>query len=219
MAGMDVPPVAVVPAKAVTDLPDGFVAADDLVYLIQRFDRRGQGRVHVEDLAQVADVEPRYKYGESGAAYESIGLVVYRVAGSDDFLAYVDRLVAMVVTGNTDAHLKNWALWYPDGRTARLSPVYDFHSLTVYQRFRYAPLALSLAGEQMPNLVSLDHFRRLADHCGVDADQVIQRVRETMSRLHDAWAGEVAAEAEARFEPLSRHYRQRLAELPICRAA
>ncbi len=37
----------------------------------------------------------------------------------------VRRLVAFVLMGNTDAHLKNWALVYRDGRTPALSPLYD----------------------------------------------------------------------------------------------
>jgi serine/threonine-protein kinase HipA len=217
-AGIDVPTVAITRADNVKDLPEGFVAPDDLVYLVQRFDRGEHNRIHVEDFAQVADVEPRYKYGEFGATYDSIGLVVHQLAGPDDFMAYIERLVAMVVTGNTDAHLKNWALWYPDGRTPRLSPVYDFHSLTVHRRFRYAPLALSLAGEQMANAVSTDHFRRLAEHCGVDAGTVVQRATATVSRLRDAWSAGIGAEAKAQYEPLARHYARRLVELPICRA-
>jgi serine/threonine-protein kinase HipA len=219
-AGMEVPAVALTRADTVKDLPEGFVAPHDFVYLVQRFDRGEQGRVHVEDFAQVANVEPAYKYGEFGATYDSVGLVVHQLAGLDDFLAYVERLVAAVVAGNTDAHLKNWALWYPDGRSPRLSPVYDFHSLTIYrERFRYAPLTLTLAGEQMPNLVTPDHFRRLAEHCGADAGAVVDRVAATIGRLRDAWSAGIAAEAAARFEPLARHYERRLGELPICRAA
>jgi hypothetical protein len=32
--------------------------------------------------------------------------------------------------------------------------------LTVYSRFRYAPMALTLAGQQMPSLLTRDDFRR-----------------------------------------------------------
>jgi HipA-like protein len=53
------------------------------------------------------------------------------------------------VVGNTDAHLKNWALRYRDGRTPTLAPVYDVHSLTVYSTYRYAPMALKLNGQQL----------------------------------------------------------------------
>lgn len=218
-SGFAAPPVECLPASVVSEMPPGFVAPDSLVYLIERFDRTPTGRVHVEDFAQVADVEPRFKYGsEFGATYDSVGRVVRYLTGIDGFLAYVDRLAAMVITGNTDAHLKNWALRYPDGRTPQLAPVYDFHSLTVYDRFRYAPLALSLAGEQMPNAVSLDHFRRLAEACDVDPDSTALRVQKTVEAMRESWGKEIGEEARRRFPPLADHYEQRLHSLPLTQA-
>ena len=44
------------------------------------------------------------------------------VQDTREFLA---RMLAFMLMGNTDAHLKNWALVYPDGRHPRLAPVYD----------------------------------------------------------------------------------------------
>eukprot|EP01035_Chromulina_nebulosa_P038774 gene38774-52368_t len=44
------------------------------------------------------------------------------VQDTREFLA---RMVAFILMGNTDAHLKNWALVYPDGRVPQLAPVYD----------------------------------------------------------------------------------------------
>jgi serine/threonine-protein kinase HipA len=216
-AGIDVPDVECVPAKAVPNIPAGFVAADELLYLVRRFDRAADGRIHVEDFAQVSDVEPRYKYGEFGATYDTMGTTIAYLLGDSGFRAYVARLVAMIVTGNVDAHLKNWALWYPDGRTAALAPVYDFHSLTVYRRFRYAPLALSIAGEQMPNHVTVEHFRLLADACRSDPAVAVDVVAQTVDALRVAWSAEVATEARRRFPVLADHYEQRLATLPIVR--
>jgi serine/threonine-protein kinase HipA len=214
-AGFDVPDVHCLPADAVPDIPAGFVAPDTKIYLVRRFDRTGDGRVHVEDFAQVSDVEPKFKYGEFGATYDSMGQVVKFLLGDAGFASYVDRLVAAVVVGNTDAHLKNWALWYPDGRTPQLAPVYDFHSLTVYNRFRYAPMALTLAGQQMPSLITSDDFRRLADNCGADPDLVVHRVHETMAALRTAWGDGVGAEAVQRFPVLAGHYEQRMAGLAL----
>lgn len=42
-----------------------------------------------------------------------------------DVQEFVRRFVAFILMGNTDAHLKNWALLYPDGVTPQLSPLYD----------------------------------------------------------------------------------------------
>ncbi|MFI5911360.1 type II toxin-antitoxin system HipA family toxin [Dactylosporangium sp. NPDC051541] len=216
-AGMDVPDVALLPAHAVPSIPEGFIAPDDPLFLVRRFDRAAEGRVHVEDFAQVFDAEPREKYGEFGATCDNVGAAIHGLLGDEGYFDYVRRLVAVVVTGNTDAHLKNWGLRYLDGRTPALSPVYDFHALNVYRRFRYAPLALSLGGEQMPQLVTLDNFRRLGDAAEVGPEVVVDLVRETVERLRAAWTGELAKEARHRFPALADHYEGRLTALPIAR--
>jgi serine/threonine-protein kinase HipA len=154
------------------------------VFLIQRFDRSPTGHLHVEDLAQVADAPPAFKYGEFGASYESVGRTIRSLAGEDAFRDYVRRLVAMVVVGNTDAHLKNWALIYPDGRT----PMYDFHSLTVYSTYRYQGLALSLAGQKAPGQVDLENFKVLAQASGFDAQWTEEIVGEAVDDLR-RWLG------------------------------
>jgi serine/threonine-protein kinase HipA len=38
---------------------------------------------------------------------------------------FCNRFVAFILMGNTDAHLKNWALLYPDARQPQLAPLYD----------------------------------------------------------------------------------------------
>jgi serine/threonine-protein kinase HipA len=215
-AGMDTPRVELSPAGSVSELPSGFVQPDDLLYLTERYDRSPTGRVHVEDFAQVADVDPREKYGEFGATYDSMGTVVSRLLGEEGLRAYLERLVAMVITGNTDAHLKNWSLWYPDGQTPQLAPVYDFHSLTIYTRYRYAPLALSLAGERMPNRIELSHIRRLAESCGSDPGAAADLATDTVERLRGAWQREIGDEAANRFPALAEHYEWRISNLPIC---
>ncbi len=59
----------------------------------------------------------------------------------EDVRALVERLTFRVLAGNGDAHLKNWALWYPDGRRPRLSPAYDIVSTILYPAHLADPLA------------------------------------------------------------------------------
>jgi serine/threonine-protein kinase HipA len=192
------------------------VGPTDRIFLAERFDRSAAGPVHVEDFAQVADVAPMFKYSESGATYETVGAVVSALTGSAGFRDYIRRLVAMLVVGNTEAHLKNWALVYLDGRTAQLSPVYDFHSLTIYSHYRYQPLALSLNDERVPGRIYLEDVQRLAEVGGVDAQWTADVVTETVNALRETWQKELRAEAEERFPALAAHYTQRLEALPIC---
>ncbi len=217
-AGLNVPRVQLVPASAVPDIADGLVDPNDLVYLINRFDRQSDGPVHVEDFAQMADVAPKFKYGEPGITYDSLGNAILSLMGDTGYSEYVERLVAMLIIGNTDAHLKNWGIIYLDGRTPSLSPVYDFHSLTVYTRYRYGPMALGLDGERLTSAVDLDSFRNLSQHCGYDPERTVEIVRHAVDRLRQAWSGDLLSEAESRFPALARHFTIRLASLPICAA-
>jgi serine/threonine-protein kinase HipA len=205
------------PANAVGGIPEGLVDPEEPVFLIERFDRLRGGRIHVEDFAQVANVEPMFKYSESGTTYDTLAAAVNQLTGAVGYAEYVRRLVAMLVTGNTDTHLKNWALIYPDGRTPSLAPVYDFHSLTFYTRYRHAPLALSLNEQRETTSIGHDDLRRLADHAGADPDRTVVLVAETVSRLRESWTKELRGEAEARFAALARHFSLRLDSLPICR--
>jgi serine/threonine-protein kinase HipA len=215
-AGFDVPPVALRTAKEVDGIPAGMVEPDAFVYLISRFDRSPAGRIHVEDFAQVADVEPWQKYGDSGVTYDGLAAVVLGLVGPEAFDAVVERLVAMVVVGNTDAHLKNWGLRYPDGRTPELSPLYDFHSLTVYSAYQFQPLALALNGERMPTQLDADDLRSLAQRCHVDPERAVRAAAAAGERLRAAWSGDVREEARDRYPALADHYEYRLRTLPIC---
>lgn len=95
------------------------------------------------------------------------------------------RLVFVVLSGNGDAHLKNWSLVYPDGVTARLAPVYD-------QVFTlpYIPddqLALNLDGTKRFAEIRADSFRRLARVAGEDEGRVLGVVQEQSAQTRAAW--------------------------------
>ncbi len=96
---------------------------------VQRFDRGPGGlRVHMEEFAQVLQYEPRHKYGRGIVHdYGAMLRILDALSGTPvpDLREFIGRFVAFILMGNTDAHLKNWALVYPDGRTPRLSPLYD----------------------------------------------------------------------------------------------
>lgn len=49
-----------------------------------------------------------------------------------DVQEFIKRFVAFLLMGNTDAHLKNWAVRYPDGRAPILSPLYDPVCVTAF---------------------------------------------------------------------------------------
>jgi len=114
-------------ARADADLPAHLPF--ERILAVRRFDRAPDGRrLHMEEFAQVLQYEPRRKYGRGLAVdWPAMLRVLDRLSPSPvaDVRECVRRLVAFILLGNSDAHLKNWALRYPDGLAPRLAPLYD----------------------------------------------------------------------------------------------
>jgi serine/threonine-protein kinase HipA len=201
-AGIEVPDFELVDVANVEGLPAGLNFAEPLALAIRRFDRTEAGaRVHQEDFAQVLDVPADEKYER--ANYTTLGNVVYRVCGEADWHEYLRRLAFVVLSGNHDAHLKNWSLVYPDGRRARLSPAYDLVSTVCFSA--HDPrldqrLALPLSRERDMQAITLEHFRRMAIKVGANPERAADAVGELVARAREAWQslrGELRLGADA----------------------
>lgn len=189
-AGLDVPAHRLIPVGDIDGLDPRFAALGEHVYAIERYDRRADGsRVHQEDFAQVRGVPPEppaLKY--SGASLEGLARFIGDLCGPEDLKEFLHRVLFLLLCGNTDAHLKNWSLLYPDGRAARLAPVYDF--VCVLQYLPADALALPLAKEKSLERIGWEHVARaekfLRDH-GHDTE-LVKSGREFVRRCMDEWA-------------------------------
>ncbi len=183
-AGFNVPDPRSVQVEEIGGLPSNWPVREGEALAVRRYDRTAEGsKVHQEDFAQILNLYPEKKYGE--VSYETLGRILLALTGEGGLMEYVRRLVFMVLSGNGDAHLKNWSLVYPDRRTAQLSPLYD----TVFTR-AFIPddaLALSLAGEKEFYRVGLDRFRRFARKVGADPNGVVEEVRASAQTIRSAW--------------------------------
>jgi serine/threonine-protein kinase HipA len=192
--GLTVPDVELVKWRDVDGLPDEIVLGEDLGLLVRRFDRTNDGeRIHQEDFAQVLGRRPQEKYGDDalsnrGATYGALGKVIARACGETDFEEYLRRLVFVVMTGNADAHLKNWSLTYPDRRRPRLAPAYDLVPTCVFPGIR-TRLALSLAREDDPQRITPAHFGRLAVRAGFTDEFGREIAADTATRIRGTWGG------------------------------
>lgn len=215
-SGIDVPEFELVTAAQLENIPDARLLREgELVFAIRRFDRPSPGvRVHMEDFAQVNGLPPALKYDEyrplsERMNFETIGNQIRTFCGDDDLRQYVRRLVFMALCGNADAHLKNWTLIYPDGRTPRLSPAYDFVCTIAYGETSEQlalPFAKSLAFEG----VSVAGFRRMAGKIGADPDELARWVAEDVARIMDAFSAAAKGlpyDEDARYR-LAAHHRR-----------
>jgi len=211
-AGIDVPESRLVSGADVRNLPEGTIEPDERALAVRRFDRTDRGRVHQEDFAQVREVSAEAKYDK--ATYAGIGRVIGAVCPAEDGVEYVRRLVAFTLMGNSDAHLKNWTLRYPDGRRARLSPAYDLVCVTAYPKADHK-LAFPLGGTTNTELITTESFRSLSPALGLPSELITETVRGTVEALATSWPG-IKRDLDVP-EFLARNIDARLASLPLAR--
>ena len=192
--------------RAEADLPDTVPFNDILA--VQRFDHLpGGARVHMEEFNQVLGYTPRQKYGKSGGKLHGKGVlqdwatmlrVLNRLSRQpvQDTREFLARMVAFILMGNTDAHLKNWALVYPDGRVPQLAPVYD--PVCVAAFFEGVPdqqyavnraidkTLRALTWDDMEGLMKSAGLLRVPRHLALLRDVVKQAQADWPLLLHDA---------------------------------
>jgi serine/threonine-protein kinase HipA len=168
-----------------------YLPPDARALVVRRFDRDPSGRVHQEDLAQVLSVPPHPSQRKFDFTYEALLRVLGAVTGTDGLTEAVRRLAFVVASGNADAHLKNWSIVYPDGRTARHSPLYDQVSTVAWARLDNT-LALKLVGTRDFAQIDSARLRYLGSKLGVDEGWMAGTFAESVSRLRDAWPATAA---------------------------
>lgn len=210
-AGIETPQSELVTGATIKNLPDGMMNPGEHALAVRRFDRIHGERIHQEDFAQVRETATENKYER--ATYEGIGRAISAVTTADDCIEYLRRLVAFVLMGNSDAHLKNWTLRYPDGRSARLSPAYDLVCVTAYPADH--KFAFSLGGTKNTEVVTVQNFLRLGPNLNLSEERVEEVVRETVDRLATSWP-QVKQNCPVP-EFVASNIEQRLRELPLLR--
>jgi serine/threonine-protein kinase HipA len=207
--GIDVPKTGLVEAAAVTNMPPEMRTDLGKAMYIERFDRVGGRRVHIEDFAQIFNQYPADKY--RNVSYGNMLGGIWRALGEDQAEEFVRRLVFSIAIGNADMHLKNWSVIYPDGRTPRLAPAYDYLSTIVY--IPNDRLALTIARTKEWEHVSYELLERFARRARVPRGVVLRAAREMVDRIRGAWPHLNEEELlPARFmETLERH----LARIPL----
>ena len=184
--GMDVPDLQLIDVDAIKGLPDGIGEIKGQALAVKRFDRTPDGPVHMEDFAQVFGVAPDEKYEHVN--YKGIASVLGIETGDADVAEFIRRLVFSTLIGNTDMHLKNWSLIYPDRRTPILSPAYDLLSTIPY--IADDKMALNYSRTKKMAEFSKDELTHLAAKAKISEKLVIDTAAETVQRFKQVWADE-----------------------------
>jgi len=153
--------------------------------LIRRFDRTPDGRrLHFEEFNQLLGKASRDKYAGS---YEDMAGFIRTTPGCVPAEAerLYRRVLACLLVGNTDAHLKNFAMLHTaDG--LRLTPGYDLVASAFYPPFN--TVALALAGGRDLKLGALQpkHVVALGEGYGLPQGAIRLAVEDLGKRLDAA---------------------------------
>lgn len=182
--------------RAEAQLPDHLPF--EQILAVQRFDHlAGGARVHMEEFNQVLGYTPRQKYGRSAAAHGALHdwatmlRVLNRLSRQpvQDTREFLARMVAFILMGNTDAHLKNWALVYPDGRLPQLAPLYD--PVCVAAFFEGLPeshYGMNRAIDRTLRALTWDDMAALIKSAGLlRAPRHLALLRDTVRQARAAW--------------------------------
>jgi serine/threonine-protein kinase HipA len=187
LVGIDVPPIELVAVDAIRNLPKGIENLKGQALAIERFDRLPDGtQVHIEDFAQIFGVYPRDKYKK--ASYMNIASVIGAESSDADIAEFVRRLTFNTLIGNTDMHMKNWSMFYPDRRNAVLSPAYDFVATIAYIKDENA--ALTFSRTKRFDGFTEDELQHLAARAMLPEALVLETARQTAALFHEHWQAE-----------------------------
>jgi serine/threonine-protein kinase HipA len=175
------------------------LSQDGNVLVVHRFDvdENGKPLRALEDFCALLGLRPEYKYETT---WERIAKAVRdHVNGRYQYETF-QRLAAMLLMtyamGNADCHSKNLALLYTSREDARLAPVYDFFTTSVYAGYRDNPPGIMFGGRKtwLPG-------KTLAKFITATFSIPEREQKEMVERISDA----VADTAPAVREMMNRH--------------
>lgn len=186
MVGVTTAKCRLVSRDLIDDIPPEYLTHGENVLVIDRFDRtESGGRIHIEDAGQVIGAIGDRKY--TMATTETIINMVRRFSTDHraDILEAIRRVVADVLLGNGDNHLKNWSFIFPRPGHVRLSPAYD-----IVPTVLYAPsdtMALRFVQTHNFENVSLHRFDRVASFLRLEPKLIRREVATTVTRALRTW--------------------------------
>lgn len=185
--GVHIPEVKLVPIKEIPNLSHLKYMSSQYVYAINRFDRtENNGRIHCEDFAQVLGVRPDKKYEATN--YDTMARIIKETFrnGLEQLEQFLIRIFVNILLGNTDAHLKNWAVCYPDGVNPELTAAYDIVSTLEYIPTNVEQ-ALNLA--KYKNFYAMDKkvLSSFAQRIQVDEKYVFEIANRVVEQANEKW--------------------------------
>jgi serine/threonine-protein kinase HipA len=165
MLDIDVPPHCLLPLK------DGTLA-----YVVKRFDRDGEQKIHQENFYQILEKKDKY-----AGALEEIGKKLKEISAVPglDVQLFFERVVLNFLIGNGDGHFQNYSISYTD-HGVRLAPAYDLVCTKLVIPTE-EDSALTLHGKR--NHLTRNDVDALADYLEIPSRVRYQKFVGTLTRM------------------------------------
>ncbi|MFA6714119.1 MAG: type II toxin-antitoxin system HipA family toxin [Victivallales bacterium] len=143
----------------------------ELFYVVERFDRQEidghPHRLHQEDFCQLLNISPQCKYQDDGGpgVEECVRQMAEMRLPANSRIQFIRLLIFNFLIGNCDAHAKNFAVLYRDGKP-ELAPAYDLLSTMVYENMS-KKMAMNIGGENRMGMIKMEHFEKMAESCDI----------------------------------------------------
>jgi serine/threonine-protein kinase HipA len=160
--------------------------------IVKRYDRAtsADGRVerlHQEDFCQALGFPASRKYQQEGGPSLKDCFNLIREWSSVpviDIRDFLDGVILAALTGNADAHSKNFSFLY-SGRERRLAPLYDqVCTLAWPELSKHLSMKVGTAGTLAE--VSPEHFQQLATSARLSWPMVRERLSDMAARVAEA---------------------------------
>jgi serine/threonine-protein kinase HipA len=146
--------------------------------LVPRFDRlRSGAKRHFEEFNQL--LGKRSGDDKYEASYDDMATFILKTPNCTPVDAWklYQRILVCFLTGNTDAHLKNFAMFHtPDG--LRLTPAYDLVAAALYPEYRELALAIGNTSNLVLETLRPKHLVALSKSYGLDSAVLIEVVKK-----------------------------------------
>ena len=154
--------------------------------LVKRFDRLEDGRrLHFEEFNQLLGKKSEDKY--DGCYEDMAGFILEHpdICLKTECDTLFRRIMACIVTGNTDAHLKNFAMMHTT-QGLRLTPSYDLVAAACYSQYQTLALGIEKAYDMAIGKISAKNIVRLGGLYGLPDAAIMFAVDEFAARMDRA---------------------------------
>lgn len=159
--------------------------SDQPILIIKRFDRTiDLQKIHFEEFNSLLNLLPHEKYD---GAYKNMADFIYQNANCLQLDVYrlFKRILAGLLTGNTDMHFKNFAMMHTE-TGLRLSPLYDQVAAAIYKPYQYVALSIDRAADRVIGQLKAKTIIALGREFHLTDAAIMMAIEELEKRLENA---------------------------------